>query len=311
VKYTPRYIATGCVTRLKQTVARLDRRTRWTLGPLLVLLFFSIPLWSAASRLRSYVTADAGPVVVPILVYHSVAPTHPGQNKEQRLLDVDTARFRQQMDYLAANKYSVVPLSAVVDALQGHGTVPPNAVAITFDDGWLSQYQNALPILEQLHFPATFFVITKQVGLGTAFMGLDQLKALQRAGMTIASHTRTHPDLSKVSAAQLRDEVVGSRQDLQKMLGVTTDLIAYPYGCWSNRVAAVVKSAGYRAARALGGGISNSSATEYSLHSVLATDDMAAFVRDLHGSLIGALGAPVRVATSVSARWFDVLQRVP
>ena len=311
MKYTPRYIATGCVARLRQTVARLDRRTRWTLGPLLVLLILSVPLWSAASRLRSYATGDSGAVVVPILVYHSVAPSHPGQSKEQRLLDVDTATFRQQMYYLVANKYSVVPLSAVIDPLQGHGTVPPNAVAITFDDGWLSQYQNALPILEQLHFPATFFVITKQVGLGTAFMGLDQLKALQRAGMTIASHTRTHPDLSKVNAAQLRNEIVGSRQDLQKMLGVTTDLIAYPYGCWSNRVAAVVKSAGYRAARALGGGISNSSATEYSLHSVLATDDMAAFVRDLHGSLIGALGAPVRVATSVSARWFDVLQRVP
>jgi peptidoglycan/xylan/chitin deacetylase (PgdA/CDA1 family) len=142
-------------------------------------------------------------------------------------------------------------------------------------------------------------------------MKLGDLKALQREGMTIASHTQTHPDLSKVSAAQLRDEVVGSRQDLQKMLGVTTDLIAYPYGCWNDRVAAVVKSAGYRAARALGGGISNSSATEYSLHSVLATDDMAAFARDLHGSLIGALDTPIRVATTVSARWFDVLRRVP
>jgi peptidoglycan/xylan/chitin deacetylase (PgdA/CDA1 family) len=170
------------------------------------------------------------------------------------------------MYYLVANKYNVVPLGAVVDALQGKGSVPPHAVAITFDDGWLSQFDNALPILEQLHFPATFFIITHQVGLGTAYMKLGDLKALQREGMTIASHTQTHPDLSKVSAAQLRDEVVGSRQDLQKMLGVTTDLIAYPYGCWNDRVAAVVKSAGYRAARALGGGISNSSATEYSLH---------------------------------------------
>jgi peptidoglycan/xylan/chitin deacetylase (PgdA/CDA1 family) len=276
-----------------------------------VLLFFSIPLWSAASRLRSYATGDSGAVVVPILVYHSVAPTHPGQSKEQRLLDVDTATFRQQMYYLVANKYNVVPLGAVVDALQGKGSVPPHSVAITFDDGWLSQFDNALPILEQLHFPATFFIITHQVGLGSAYMKLGDLKALQREGMTIASHTQTHPDLSKVSAAQLRDEVVGSRQDLQKMLGVTTDLIAYPYGCWNDRVAAVVKSAGYRAARALGGGISNTSATEYSLHSVLATDDMAAFARDLHGSLIGALDTPIRVATTVSARWFDVLQRVP
>ena len=154
--------------RLRQTMARLDRRTRWTLGPLLVLLVLSVPLWSAASRLRSSAAVRASAVVVPILVYHSVAPTHPGQNKEQRLLDVDTAMFRQQMYYLVANKYNVVPLSAVVDAIQGRGSVKPNSVAITFDDGWLSQYQNALPILEQLHFPATFFVITKQVGLGTA-----------------------------------------------------------------------------------------------------------------------------------------------
>jgi len=311
VKYSPKHIATRSVKRCWQTVARLDRRTRWTLGPLLVLLIFSVPLWSAASRLRSYVSADAGPVVVPILVYHSVAPTHPGQNKEQRLLDVDTAMFRQQMYYLVANKYNVVPLSAVVDAIQGHGSVKPNSVAITFDDGWLSQYQNALPILEQLHFTATFFIITRQVGLGTAYMGLDQLKALQRAGMTIASHTQTHPDLSKLSVAQLRNEVVGSRQDLQRMLGVNTDLIAYPYGCWSNRVAAAVKAAGYRAARALGGGISNTSATEYSLHSVLATDDMAAFVRDLHGSLIGARDAAMQVATRATSKWFDVFEHVP
>jgi len=109
----------------------------------------------------------------------------------------------------------------------------------------------------------------------------------------------------------LRNEVVGSRQDLQKMLGVNTDLIAYPYGCWSNRVAVVVKAAGYRAARALGGGISNTSATEYSLHSVLATDDMAAFVRDLHGSLIGARDAAMQVATRATSKWFAVFERVP
>jgi len=275
----------------------MDRRTRWTLGPLLALLIVSVPLWSAASRLRWYSksSSDAGPVIVPILVYHSIAPTHPGQNKEQRLLDVDTGVFRQQMDYLVANKYNVVPLSEVVDAVQGRGSVPPNSVAITFDDGWLSQYEHAVPILEQLHFPATFFVVTHQVGQGTLFMGLDELKALQKAGMTLASHTQTHPDLTKVSAEQLHDEVVGSRQDMQRMFGVTTDLFAYPYGAWNSRVAAEVQGAGYRAARALGGGIANGSADEYALHSVLATDDMAAFQRELHGQTIAARGAPSRV----------------
>ena len=181
MKYSPKHIATRSVTRLRQTVARLDRRTRWTLGPLLALLILSVPLWSAAARLRSVLLpARAAPVVVPILVYHSVAPTHPGQNAEQRLLDVDTATFRRQMFHLVANGYTVVPLDTVVAALQGRGTLPPRAVAITFDDGWLSQFENALPILEQLHFAATFFIITRQIG--SKFMGVGELKRSSAPG---------------------------------------------------------------------------------------------------------------------------------
>ena len=174
----------------------------------------------------------------------------------------------------------------MVDALQGHGSLPPRAVAITFDDGWLSQYVHAVPILQQMHFTATFFIITKQVGLGSMYMGVDELKTLQRDGMTLASHTRTHPDLEKVSDAQLRAEVVGSRQDLQQMLGVTPDLFAYPYGAVNKRVEDAVVGAGYRGARALGGGASNDSGDRFALHSVLATGDMAAFERDLSGPVI-------------------------
>jgi peptidoglycan/xylan/chitin deacetylase (PgdA/CDA1 family) len=266
------------------------------LVPLLAVLILSVPLWSAATHVRSGRLASAPAIVVPILIYHSIAPTHPGQSTEQRLLDVDTAMFRQQMFYLVANDYTVVPLDTVVDAIQGHGSLPPHAVAITFDDGWRSQFDNALPILEQLHFTATFFIITHQVGEGALFMGLGDLKALQREGMSIESHTRTHPDLDKVDDAQLRDEVVGSRQDLQKILGAAPDLIAYPYGAWSKRVAAVVQGAGYRAARALGGGIANTAADRYALHSVLAMDDMPAFTRELRGSVVaarnGATGTP-------------------
>ena len=50
---------------------------------------------------------------------------------------------------------------------------------------------------------------------------------------------------------------------------------------------------------------------EYALHSVLATDDMGAFVRGLHGSLIAARDATVRVATRATSRWFAVFERVP
>jgi peptidoglycan/xylan/chitin deacetylase (PgdA/CDA1 family) len=84
-----------------------------------------------------------------------------------------------------------------------------------------------------------------------------------------------------VSDAQLREEVLGSRQDLQKMLGAAPDLFAYPYGSWNKRVAAAVQAAGYRAARAYPGGAWNDATDRYALHSVLATGDMDAFERAL------------------------------
>ena len=124
------------------------------------MLIFSAPIWSAAARFRSAAPAHPDSLRVPILVYHSIAPSHPGQTAEQRLLDVDTAMFRRQMSYLAANRYNVIPLGMLLDALQGGGSLPPRSVVITFDDGWLSQYEHALPVLEQMHFTATFFVIS-------------------------------------------------------------------------------------------------------------------------------------------------------
>ena len=282
-KYTRR-----CVALLRQGAARVDRRARWTLGPLFVIVILAAPVWSAAVRFSSGTSAAPDSVRVPILVYHRVAPTHDGQSAQQRLLGVDPATFQRQMTFLAENKYTVISLGTLVDAIQGHGSLPARPVVITFDDGWKSQYVSALPVLEQMHFTATFFVITRQVGKGAAYMTLDELKALQQAGMTIASHSRTHPDLVKVSDSQLEDEMVGSRDDLQKMLGVTTELFAYPYGSWDKRIAAAAEYAGYRAARAYPGGSWNDDSKRFKLRSVLATDDMVAFERELRTPVVAA-----------------------
>jgi peptidoglycan/xylan/chitin deacetylase (PgdA/CDA1 family) len=130
------------------------------------------------------------------------------------------------------------------------------------------------------------------------YMGLSEVAAVHRAGMTIAAHTRTHPDLTKLGDAQLRDEVLGSRQDLQKMLGVNADLFAYPYGAWNKRVAAAVQDAGYRAARRFPGGPWNDAADRFALHSVIATDDMAAFEREVGAPVVATQRPTSRVAVA-------------
>jgi peptidoglycan/xylan/chitin deacetylase (PgdA/CDA1 family) len=231
-----------------------------------------------AANQASALSGDS--IRVPILVYHSIAPHHAGQTGEQRELDVDTTTFRAQMNYIARLKHPVVPFSAVVDALEGKGKLPDRAVVITFDDGWLDQYEDAFHILKQYGFTATFFVYTSAIGLGPAFMTWDELREMQRAGMIIGAHSRTHPDLTKAGVS-LVDEINGSRDDIQRNLGVTPNLFAYPYGGWDARAAAAVRAAGFRAARAMGDGPVNTPATRFALKSVLATDDMSAFARAL------------------------------
>src|SRR5689334_10068195 len=129
-------------------------------------------------------------------------------------------------------------------------------------------------------------------------MGVDQVHALLRAGMTIASHSRTHPNLTKASDPQLVDEIQGSRQDLQKLLGVSAELFAYPYGSWNKQVAAAAERAGYRAARAYPGGVWNDDTHRYALRSVLATDDMSAFVRDVGPPIVAARPSIPQLAQS-------------
>lgn len=101
---------------------------------------------------------------------------------------------------------------------------------------------------------------------------------MHRAGMTIGAHSRTHPFLTD-RRVSLHDEVDGSRDDIERNLGVQPDLFAYPYGAWDAHVADAVRAAGFRGARALADAPTNAASTVFAIRSVLATDDMKAFER--------------------------------
>jgi len=221
---------------------------------------------------------------VPILVYHSVMPHHPGQTAEQRVLSVDDSVFVAQMRYLVDGGYHVVSFAALVDALEGRDTLPARSVVITFDDGWGNQYRHAFPILRRFGFTATFFVFTAPIGKDGKLMTWDQLRELQDAGMTIGSHTRTHPVLPDYHAA-LHNEVAMSREDIKEHLGRAPDFLAYPFGAWDSLSAAWARTAGYRAARTYRGGAWNAASDLYHLRAVPVTDNMQAFERAVSGNV--------------------------
>jgi len=178
----------------------------------------------------------------------------------------------------------VVSFAALVDALEGRDTLPSRAVVITFDDGWENQYSHAFPILRRFGLTATFFVFTSPIGIDRKLMTWEQLRELQAAGMTIGSHTRTHPVLPDYHAA-LHNEVAMSRADIAQHLGRAPDFFAYPFGAWDAQCAAWARTAGYRAARTYRGGAWNGRSDLYHLRAVPVTENMQNFERAVSGDI--------------------------
>ena len=131
--------------------------------------------------------------------------------------------------------------------------IPPNAklVCLFFDDGYTNQFDVALPVLIEYNFKATFGIITEYVGKGRdlmKYMSTGELEELAKDGMDIASHTKTHVDLTSLSDEQLHDEIFGSKQELENM-GFEVSTLAYPYYKWDSLVIECAIAANYTCAR--------------------------------------------------------------
>lgn len=126
-------------------------------------------------------------------------------------------------------------------------------VSVTLDDGWTSQYQNALPILNKYGLKATFYIISGELTDQPDYMSAAQVKGLYAQGMEIGSHTITHSDLTQVSQTQLVQEMSQSQTTLQNAIGAPVTNFAYPYGAYNSNTIAVGKQY-YRSQRSVNAG---------------------------------------------------------
>ncbi|HEY7603076.1 MAG TPA: polysaccharide deacetylase family protein [Gaiellaceae bacterium] len=179
---------------------------------------------------------------VPILMYHVLSP--PPANAPYPELYVPPADFRAQVAWLDAHGYRAVTLQRVLDAWRGAATLPAKPVVLTFDDGYLSDVRTALPVLKAKHWPG---VLNLEVANLKPVWGIRPpgVRKLLAAGWELDAHTLTHPDLTGVDAARLRQEVTGSRTAIRKMFHVPVNFFCYPAGRYDAAVVAAVQQAGY------------------------------------------------------------------
>lgn len=186
---------------------------------------------------------------VPILVYHIVRPSYPSDDEAVRTLALTPETFDAEMKYLQDAGYHVVSFRNLERYVQNGIPLPQKPIILSFDDGWTDQFEYAFPILKKYHYTATFFVFTNKIG-HRGFLTWDNLQTLRDAGMTIGSHSRSHPFLNKINdPSALWDEIHGSKEVLEKRLSIHVHEFAYPFGAYNATVTALVQKAGYLSAR--------------------------------------------------------------
>lgn len=170
-------------------------------------------------------------VRLPILMYHYIEPWPAEASEIRKNLTVRPEDFAAQMAYLHDQGYVTVSLYDLMQALTVGTPLPEKAVVLTFDDGYRSLMDEAVPEMTRYGYTGTIFVITELMDREfDAYLTWPQAEALHAQGWKIEPHTKTHDEL----AGQSRDfqlyQMLGSLQTVQAHLGVMPRFFCYPVG---------------------------------------------------------------------------------
>lgn len=174
---------------------------------------------------------------VPAVMYHAHAN-----------LGYVRDNFTAHLDYLAANSFSTVTLDQFYDWRVNDGILPYRPIMLTVDDNYILGYTEMYPLLAARGMVATNYTHTRGIGIGQPKASWQQVTEMDSAGVfLVEAHTQTHPRLSTITGTQVRQEVVGSRQDIASNVGgKVSNHFAYPYGDYNAAVITELQAAGFQ-----------------------------------------------------------------
>jgi peptidoglycan/xylan/chitin deacetylase (PgdA/CDA1 family) len=213
----------------------------------------SIDAWAS-----QWQAAPEKPVIVPILLYH-----HIGVPKGADRYYVSEAKFQKQMKLLKELGYRTISVKRLANVLVRGGYLPQRPVIITFDDGNLSVFQKAYPVMEKYGFTGTVYIVANRLK-AKDFMQKRELSELVDSGWEVGSHSMTHTNLVQ-NHLLVRQEILQSRLDLEEALDVKVDSFAYPFGSVDPYLMKKVFDYGYQAGVGVGTSVSHSFGTRYYL----------------------------------------------
>jgi peptidoglycan/xylan/chitin deacetylase (PgdA/CDA1 family) len=220
---------------------------------LLALILLNIPLFAQDKQ---------SVFDIPVFVYHRF-----GDNRYPTT-NIPVGIFEKQLDFLSENNYRVITFGTAVTKWKNGESLPDSCVILTIDDGYLSFYENAFPLLKKYGFTATVFVQTETVG-GMDFMNWDQLSHIREAGIEIGNHSASHlhfVDADRKDARRIfTEDYQKATLAFERHLDYSPEIYAYPYGEWSPVLKEILQQNGVIAAAAQNSGVFCESSDAYAV----------------------------------------------
>jgi len=181
---------------------------------------------------------------VPVLLYHALVRSSRGSvESREAKYEVSCTTFQSHVRRIRERGQRILSMKEMLDA--SGAPLSESAVGITFDDGFVSDYQEAFPVLVKEGARGDFFVNTANIGK-PGYLSWEQIREMHEGGMGIHSHGHSHAALSLLPLDALRRELGTSRKLLEDKLGSPVELIAAPYGLMNRRVIREAFASGYR-----------------------------------------------------------------
>lgn len=193
----------------------------------------------------------------PILCYHKIAP--PPKQARIKGLYLEPELFLRQM--------SEITQAGLTASFLGCSDVSKKeTITITFDDGFVSNLIEAVPLMKKVGVQAINYLVADRLGQTSDWeareggeadplMDESQVREWLAAGHQIGAHTCTHPRLSFLSLDQAKEEIFASKKKLEDRFGLPMDHFAYPYGDYNQTTVELVREAGFKTAVTMNRGV--------------------------------------------------------
>jgi peptidoglycan/xylan/chitin deacetylase (PgdA/CDA1 family) len=185
--------------------------------------------------------------VIPVLLYHAVNDRPPARSSWGA---VSRSEFESHVEQIVRSGRDAITVTALAEGLRAERVLPPQPVAITFDDGYQDTC-DAVALLSRRGLASTVYVTTGEIGARDRLSGAQVVDLARTAGVEVGAHAVHHRRLDELDVDDLADEVRVSKACLEDLTGRRVDSFSYPHGAYDRRVRDAVIAAGYRSAAAV------------------------------------------------------------